>query len=1028
MSIFTPIPNVLISKTTRRARNILIRKNILSCEQLLECDESAIVNISGVGIKTICEIAKLKNEIANMPFNIGENHKGVQVQDVTGKDRQAHKYLKSPPSIIENTCLYDSIESSILSRTLPEIFQAEYDHSDCSRDKYQYNISSLGISQKDSNRLRVIALFPDDAADVLFHVSVGYLVQSEISEEAFSCILDHLSSISGFINRSQMTISVDAFSLDPIFKGIPPIVIAELRLSQRCGDNNIDNEIMEMMWDNINILTEKDIVTRLGLSIKGLKTIWQIWHLKEQGLELMNSLSKDIPIEIYGNFEQLIDVFLRNHVKREREIRILKGRLGMLDGRKWTLEELGYQEKITRERVRQIEEKYILKLQKSKSISMLAMFWRALDDVLISGGGACCVQEIANTLGKRWGWRNSPSDAKLAALIGLSPQYEVVWSQPIRVIMRQHECLKCQAIRSEITKYVENQANGILPFDVASVKIKEFCRDKACCSKVSLISQFMIGFMHFLDDAIEEISADDIAFYTQNAWSLKYGKKRTELVETILYKAVRPMHFTEVYTELVEVTKDRPEYEKVSERNIYSYIERSPDLLLWDRGTYIHRSHVSIPFRVVAEIENDIISRLAGDIPYISVSGIFEQSKDLLKKENIPSESALYSCLRESKNPLLKYPEYPIVIKSEKIEQRLPMPLVLEKFVLDQEGIVKLEQIKKYAVEQLCTNEAVFMANHFPNTPNILRVNKREYIHIQHIGIEKEKLSSIIEHLAILLSSSSHISAIKLFNDKKITCKLLGIISPMLLFSIIQVFYSDEYDLSRYPRIRRSGAIKKNGRATGVSKEIINYIIDKVEPCSFSELYQHFVNDLGYKQNSVHNVLYTYKDVMRYSNSVIVHIDTLRWTGSSQAALELLAANHLRNRETAGKPFGLISHLYDYLHDQLPELPHHLLWTPTLIGELLSWEGKYRIIGTQHNAFVSFPNSYGIETLDDLLYYILSNDYDGAANINILAADMREAGILKKGLTPMMLRAESCLVIDGNVIQLARLRERAKRA
>ncbi len=159
-----------------------------------------------------------------------------------------------------------------------------------------------------------------------------------------------------------------------------------------------------------------------------------------------------------------------------------------------------------------------------------------------------------------------------------------------------------------------------------------------------------------------------------------------------------------------------------------------------------------------------------------------------------------------------------------------------------------------------------------------------------------------------------------------------------------------------------------------------------------------------------------------------MHIDTLRWTGSSQAALELLAANHLRNRETAGKPFGLISHLYDYLHDQLPELPHHLLWTPTLIGELLSWEGKYRIIGTQHNAFVSFPNSYGIETLDDLLYYILSNDYDGAANINILAADMREAGILKKGLTPMMLRAESCLVIDGNVIQLARLRERAKRA
>lgn len=46
----------------------------------------------------------------------------------------------------------------------------------------------------------------------------------------------------------------------------------------------------------------------------------------------MNTLSKGIPIEAYGNLEQLIDEFLRNVVKRERDGKILKGRLGLLDG------------------------------------------------------------------------------------------------------------------------------------------------------------------------------------------------------------------------------------------------------------------------------------------------------------------------------------------------------------------------------------------------------------------------------------------------------------------------------------------------------------------------------------------------------------------------------------------------------------------------------------------------------------------------------------------------------------------------
>jgi hypothetical protein len=950
-----------------------------------------------------------------IPVDIAIHINGIQIKDATDSGSMPPNQMLPASTILENTCLTNSLDTSLLSRTLPEIFQT-VTHQYYSNDDPQSSISSLGIPPHDIDCLRMIALFPDDPADVLFHVTAAYLLQSNISEEAFSCILNHLYSISGFTNRSQMIISAGALSDNPIFTGIKPSVIAELQQSHRSMSKNINGEVRTMIWENITSLSERNIVARLGFSIKGLKTIWQVWHLKDKGCELMNPLSKDIP---YGNFEQLIDELLLNQVKRERDGRILRGRLGFLDGRKWTLEELGYREKITRERVRQIEEKYISNLKKLKTLRRLDRFWHAVDDVLISNGGVCCVREIANALEKSWGWQNLPSDEELASLLGLAPQYEVVLSPPIRVIMPNHQCVKCQAIRPVLISAVENQPDGMLPFDVALAEMMEFCVNKACCDKIYSITKFSKGYLHFLDDAIEKISTDETALYTEDAWALKYGKKwKLLLVETIIYNSGRPMHFTEVCAEL---NKERLEDEKISERNVYAYIERSPDLLLWGRGTYIHREHISIPFGVIAEIENDIICRLDGDIPYLSISRIFELYKDKLLKENIPTESALYTCLRELNSPALKCPDYPYVIKSEKVSQRLPMPLVLEKFVLEQEGVVTLEQIRKYAVEKLCDNETMFAASHFPNTPNILRVNHGEYVHAQQIGIQKENITSIIDYLTILLSSAGHISAIKLFNDKKITCKLLGIDSPILLYSIIHHFYCDEYDLSRFPLIRFSGVKEESGGANGVAAEVLNYMRDKGEPCSFSELYQHFVDDLGYKQNSVYNVLFHYKDVMRYSDGVFVHTANLRWVSDNQAALELLATHYLCNRESAGKPFGLISHCYDYLHDQLPALPEPFLWTPTLIGELLSREEKFLIIGSQRNAFVSIPNSYGIETLDDLLYFVLSNNYDGAANIDILVADMREAGILQKNLTPMMLGVDSRVVIDGNVVQLARL-------
>jgi hypothetical protein len=363
-------------------------------------------------------------------------------------------------------------------------------------------------------------------------------------------------------------------------------------------------------------------------------------------------------------------------------------------------------------------------------------------------------------------------------------------------------------------------------------------------------------------------------------------------------------------------------------------------------------------------------------------------------------------------------------LRQESGGQRLPIPLVLEAFVLEQDGVVTLDEIKRFAIEKLCVNEAVFMVSHLPNIPNFLRINRYEYIHLNQLAIEKETLNPIIDHLIKLLEKYDHVSANLLYDQKKISCRLLGISTPILLFSLVQLFYSDQFDLTRYPQIRTS--VADNNRTAGVSSEVLNYIRDKALPCSFIELYHHFVDKLGYEQYSVHNVLYTHKNLLRYSEGVIVYLETIGWTEEKQAALETLATNHLSHRKSTGKPYGLFSHLYDYMYDKLPELPDQISWTPTLIGGLLSSGGRYRILGTQRNAFVSVPNSYNIETLDDLLYYVLDTNYDGAANIEQFISDMRDAGILIKSITAIMLGSDSRVVIDGNVVKLAGLSNRVE--
>ncbi len=191
---------------------------------------------------------------------------------------------------------------------------------------------------------------------------------------------------------------------------------------------------------------------------------------------------------------------------------VLKGRLGLLEGRKWTLEELGQRENLTRERIRQIEKKlkYILRRRKAKK--RLSFLWLALDEILTTGGGVCCVAEIADSLKKRLGWTTLPSDEALASLISVSSNYEVVWATPIRIIMPSHKCVSCTKIGPALTKAVENQETGALSFEEALGTMKDFYQCKIC-EKYQKTLNFQMGIFILLMMRLKRLSQIRIRRY-----------------------------------------------------------------------------------------------------------------------------------------------------------------------------------------------------------------------------------------------------------------------------------------------------------------------------------------------------------------------------------------------------------------------------------------------------------------------------------------------------------------------------------
>jgi hypothetical protein len=642
---------------------------------------------------------------------------------------------------------------------------------------------------------------------------------------------------------------------------------------------------------------------------------------------------------------------------------------------------------------------------------LLAPFLESVYKLLMDFGGIMSAVDLTEKTALRWSWSMVPPADALARFMEMASDFRVCNLPETYVFLPVYPCLKCGATSRKMTEVIENFKTGFGTVKEVLDKVCEACRKDSSCNRKPR-PVFQEHYVRFLGSNDQDVHIEGDTVCSKQTWVLKNSKSRLDVIEMALLQAGGAIHFKKLTAEI-----NRKRGEVFTERNVHATISRLKEAVHWDRGTFIHRSFIKIPYDLLNVVEEDIQRLLNTDVPYISVSGVFLAHKEKLVAAGVPTESALFSCLKKSANPQLFFPEYPYIMKADGDRERRAVPLELESFVADQDGIVTTREMRDYAVEKLFIKEALFLL-HFVRIPNLLCVRRSEYIHvdnIQQIGlvINDEVMKPLLTQLKELSAVFDHVSVTKLFNMQKAHCLSAGILNPRLLFSVLQYLYPDMMRLSRYPRIR----FVESGSAyiSGVTMEAIGYVLSKRGPCSMDELSEHFVDRLEYNPQSIHNVV-LHDEILRFEKGQVVHINCLDWTAEKQAVLESIVASHLSSRAEMGRPFGLISHIIVHFKKLLPTLPVGVFWTGRLLNSLLSRTGKYIVIGMQKNAFVPRDNPEKIANIDDLLFFMLRKFYGGEADFEDFVTDMRKAGILQKSLTKAMLGEGSRIVLAGNRI------------
>lgn len=703
-----------------------------------------------------------------------------------------------------------------------------------------------------------------------------------------------------------------------------------------------------------------------------------------------------------NSLADIVAKYLSNILSKRPE-KVISMRLGLLNGNPKTLEQIANELNLTRERIRQIQIKAEAKLKIATYLVQIEDIKVLIENVIKKAGGRIHALEMLNIINNSKGWKDTSSNSNL--IIFLSNLFESFNVDNDIAYLPDFPCDYCNRPMNLILNEMPN--NTEMKLTDLSNMVVENCNKCKCQFYIDNQLYFSVEYLQYYMASRKTISDKYICrngnICSKDLGRIKYGYKH-EAIEQIMISCQKPLHFSEVakiYNEYCNKS------EKHSIRSVHGILGNIENVVLWDRGTFMHKNNIICDGQLLEDIWAWITNKLNDGIEFISIAGAYQHYKKRCNDIGIISETALYSYLRLYPKHTVFLNRYPFVTK---VNKRINVQKFLEEYVIEKGGEAQINDLDKLLNDYCFRNP---LGSILGNVPNLLLKDDDTIIHIDNLNMNLHKLHEICKYAQELLRNANLVTVLKIYKDKMVSCKLLGITGPRLLFSCIQNFGQEYVATGRYPQLKDID--NKNIKGLGIQNEYEIYVKNH-GPCGRDELIRHFVDQLGYSERSIETIPYYTEKVLFYASGCYVHIDTLGWDRMMQKRLLTLLHNNYLCMVNDGKCYARLKDILDYKYADLPEIKGNIPWTIRLLQSMVESSDEFKFLGNAKDAYIEIAEGSRIQNLSDLIYHRIYTYHDGAINKEVLEHWLNKEGVIKKNLTPNMINCSDKLIIKGNDI------------
>jgi len=306
----------------------------------------------------------------------------------------------------------------------------------------------------------------------------------------------------------------------------------------------------------------------------------------------------------FSSYDAMVECFLNQCVKNQRDKQLFKERFCFTEGKGPTLEELGQQFGISRERARQILKKGFDKLRIKANLDRLNSFWQQLDHLVVQGGGLIKPGTLSKVLQAEFDWPGAPYPKALGQFL-LLKESDAVFKEADDLLEVPCDCHSCDLPGQQL-QTLDFETTESFHVQVVAARLSDHCQKK--CPLQQPVVTFHRAFVERLISKSEGrlvIRGDVVLPYDR--WHSKYGENLEDIACVVLENNEEPMHFREIANGIRLVNEY---FNKISDRYVHNAIMSYKSIEIVGRGTYGLKSWGLGGYRSVSTAIEELIDEM----------------------------------------------------------------------------------------------------------------------------------------------------------------------------------------------------------------------------------------------------------------------------------------------------------------------------------------------------------------------------------------------------------------------------------